>query len=382
MVLKGITWNHSRGITPLLAAAQRFNELHPDIELVWEKRSLQQFADQPLEALAPEYDLLIIDHPWVGCAAATGAVLPLDQHLPASLLKELSAHGVGVSHESYAYEGHQWALAIDGAAPAASFRPDLLTKHGLSVPRNWQDLLELAARGKVALPAIPIDTLMNFYSFCIACGRPPFTDSSAVIDTATGVAALETMRALYRHLDARFFDANPIAVAELMSATDDYWYCPFAYNYSNYARAGYGSHRLQYGSLIEVNGRQLSTTLGGTGIAVSASSQYPAEALAFLQCVCSPEWQATEYIYHGGQPGYDYGWKHSGINAMSGNFFVDTLPVIENAYLRPRYNGYLHFQDHAGDPIREYLQYGKTDPGVVLGRLNEIYQKTLNANLI
>ena len=44
-LIKGITWGHSRGYTPLMAAAQRWNELHPDTSITWEKRSLQQFAD-------------------------------------------------------------------------------------------------------------------------------------------------------------------------------------------------------------------------------------------------------------------------------------------------------------------------------------------------
>ena len=78
-VLNGITWGHSRGITPLLAASQRYNELHPDAEIRWKKRTLQEFADFPIEKLTEEYDLLIIDHPWVGCAAATKCVLPLNE---------------------------------------------------------------------------------------------------------------------------------------------------------------------------------------------------------------------------------------------------------------------------------------------------------------
>jgi multiple sugar transport system substrate-binding protein len=81
IILKGITWAHSRGITPLIAYAQRFGELYP-VQVTWEKRSLQEFADFPVEKLAEQYDLLIIDHPWVGCAAATASVLPLEQYLP------------------------------------------------------------------------------------------------------------------------------------------------------------------------------------------------------------------------------------------------------------------------------------------------------------
>ncbi len=80
-VLKGMTWGHSRGISPLQAYAQRFNQLYPDIEVQWRQRTLQEFADYPIEKLTETYDLLIIDHPWVGCAADTHCVLPLDQHL-------------------------------------------------------------------------------------------------------------------------------------------------------------------------------------------------------------------------------------------------------------------------------------------------------------
>src|ERR1700748_3872940 len=116
-LLRGITWGHSRGYTPLAAAAQRFTELHPGVTIVWEKRTLQQFADYPIEELTKSYDLLIIDHPWVGRAATLGCVLPLEQHLSAEYLKEQAAHSVGFSHPSYEYDGHQWALAIDAATP-------------------------------------------------------------------------------------------------------------------------------------------------------------------------------------------------------------------------------------------------------------------------
>ncbi len=63
-VLRGITWGHSRGIAPLLAASQWYEELHPGVQLHWKKRTLQEFADFPIEKLTEEYDLLIIDHPW------------------------------------------------------------------------------------------------------------------------------------------------------------------------------------------------------------------------------------------------------------------------------------------------------------------------------
>jgi multiple sugar transport system substrate-binding protein len=390
-LLKGITWAHSRGITPLLAAGQRFSELFPDITVQWVKRSLQAFADEPLEDLTKEYDLLIIDHPWVGCAAATGCVLPLDACLPGTYLADQAKHSVGNSYFSYQYQDHLWALPIDAATPVASYRKDLLDRHGVSIPDTWEAVLDLAQRGKVAVPAIPIDILMNFYMFCIAHGNTPFQNREEVIDERTGVAALLTMQELYGRVDPRFFRCNPIAVAELMSSTDDYWYCPFAYGYSNYSRAGYGKKMLLYGDLVRFgsgspqserpqlgrpDGARLRSTIGGTGLSVSAHSPYKTEALQFAEWVVSGRIQSTLYMEHGGQPGHGSAWTNANANRLCNNYFQSILPAMERGYTRPRYNGYLHFQDQAGDPIRDYLM-GQGTAGAVLEQINNIYKRSL-----
>jgi len=376
IVLQGITWGHSRGITPLLAASQRFSELHPGVEIQWKKRTLQEFADFPIEKLTEHYDLLIIDHPWVGCAAATHCVLPLNEYLPAAYLEDQLKNSVGGSHESYHYNGKQWALAVDAATPAASYRKDLFDKNHTSLPQTWQELIALAKTGVVAVPAIPIDMLMNFYSFCIAHGQAPFTNEEEVIDNATGVIAIETMKELYALINRRMFNANPIAVAELMSTTDDFWYCPFAYGYSNYSRTGYAKKLLHYTSPVSCNGNALRTTIGGTGIAVSAYSQHPETAVDFAAMVAEGECQRTLYVQHGGQPGHRSAWTDAAANHLTHNFFKNILPVMDNGFIRPRYNGYLHFQDHAGAPLQKCITENG-NPVTVLNEMHAIYRKSL-----
>jgi multiple sugar transport system substrate-binding protein len=375
-ILQGITWGHSRGITPLLAAAQRFNELFPDIEIQWKKRTLQEFADFPIEKLTEKYDLLIIDHPWVGCAAATNCVLPLDKYLSPEFLKDQSENSTGLSHDSYYYNGHQWALAIDAATPTASYRADLLQQNKISLPQTWEDVLVLAKEGKVAVPAIPIDLLMNFYTFCLAHGGEPFQNNEEIIDAETGVKALETMRQLYSLVDKEMFHSNPITVAELMSKTDDYWYCPFAYCYSNYSRSGYAKNRLAYADVVNFNGQQLRTTIGGTGLSVSAFSEYKDIALQFAELVTSGLFQSTFYIEHGGQPGHRAAWESEDANRLTNNFFSTLLPTMQRGYVRPRYNGYLHFQDTAGEPLYQFLLKGG-NPISVLQDMNRLYQESL-----
>lgn len=375
IILNGITWGHSRGITPLQAAAQRYAELHPQVTINWKKRTLQEFADYPLEKLVNDYDLLIIDHPWVGCAAATGCVLPLDEYVSAEYMTDQLVHSVGYSHPSYQYDGHQWAFAIDAATPAASYRFDLLQQHQAAVPQNWQQLIALAKQGRVAIPAIPIDVLMNFYMFCIAHGETPFKRADEVVSTETGIKALQTMHELYSCIDKKFFQCNPIQVAELMTTTDDYWYCPFAYCYSNYARDGYAPKTLTYGNLVMFGDKRLRSTIGGTGLSVSAATKHKKEAVDFAAWVCSPEVQAGLYVQHGGQPGHGAAWTDRMANMIANNFFYSVRPVMENGYVRPRYNGYLHFQDHAGEPIQQYL-LNPVNPGKVLKEINSIYQQS------
>ncbi len=375
-ILKGITWGHSRGITPLLAASQRYSELHPGIEIHWKKRSLQEFADFPIEKLTTEYDLLIIDHPWVGCAAATHCVLPLNEYLSKEYLDDQFNNSVGYSYQSYNYDDKQWALAIDAATPAASYRKDLLEKNKTVIPKTWEELISLAKRGKVAIPAIPIDLLMNFYTFCIANGKEPFQNDDEIIDKATGIKAIETMKELYSLVDKSMFTKNPIAVAELMTTTDDYWYCPFAYGYSNYSRIGYANKLLQYTDVVSFGGNKLRTTIGGTGIAVSAFSLQKGIAIDFAAMVVSNEFQRTMYVQHGGQPGHRTAWVDKEANRLTTDFFSNVLPVMDNGYVRPRYNGYLHFQDHAGTPLQECIMNDE-DPAKALEEMNSIYQNSL-----
>ena len=376
IVLNGITWGHSRGITPLLATSQRFSELNPQVKINWKKRTLQEFADFPIEKLTTQYDLLIIDHPWVGCASATKCVLPLEQYLPKEYLEDQFENSVGNSHLSYNYDGHQWALAIDAATPVASYRADLLKRNDTPVPDTWREVLSLAKKKQVAVPGIPIDLLMNFYMFCLAHGAEPFLNEHEVIDKETGLMALDSMKELWSLTDIKMFGYNPVDVAELMSSTNDYCYCPFAYGYSNYSRQGYAPFLLTYGNVVKFeNNKRLRSTIGGTGLAVSATTENKKWATNFAAWVVSEKIQSALYVQHGGQPGHRSAWKDPMANRLCNNFFSNTLDALDNAYQRPRYNGYLHFQDHAGIPVQQFLLH-RVRPEKVLEDLNKLYRES------
>jgi multiple sugar transport system substrate-binding protein len=364
--LRGITWNHSRGFLPMVATAQRFSEVHPEVEIDWTKRSLQKFADYPVDKLAEEFDFLVIDHPFVGHAAAHGTLLPFDEYLPPSFLVDQAQHSVGKSHESYFCDDHQWALAIDAATPVSSWRQDLLERNGIALPHNWEDLIELARTGVVAVPAMPIDSLMNFYMLCLALGEEPFLNTQQVIRHEVGIQALSMMRELLGFCPPECFSRNPIATYEVMSSGDSSAYCPFAYGYSNYSRPGYAKNLIHFGDLVSYGERgRLRSTLGGAGLAVSARCRHQDAAVAYALFVANGGCQRTIYFESGGQPGHRAAWEDPGVNKATNGFFERTLPALDRAYLRPRYNGYLDFQDKAGPVVHHYLRDGGNASAVV-----------------
>ncbi|MCY4062584.1 MAG: extracellular solute-binding protein [Chloroflexi bacterium] len=373
--LRGITWNHSRGFVSVVATAQRFCELRPEVEISWEKRSLQEFADAPIQGLAEEYDLLVIDHPWAGYAAFSQVLLPLQDTIPAEYMRDQAEHSVGHSHASYIFDGGQCALAIDAATPVASCRPDLLERYELEMPQTWRDLLSLARQGRVVMPGIPIDTLMNFYMLCATQGEAPFVDDEWAVSDEMSLRALEQLRELASLCPEEIFNWNPIAVYEALSRRDDFVYCPFAYGYSNYSRAGYSESVLVFDDMVEIEGHgRCQTTLGGTGLAISSRCQAPEIARDYAMFTAGPGIQRTLFFDNGGQPGHRSAWLDAEVNRRSNSYFRNTLPALDRAYLRPRFPGYLHFQDYAGTPIRRYCMEGG-DARQVLAELKRLFEE-------
>ncbi|MGO4771187.1 ABC transporter substrate-binding protein [Flavobacterium sp. W22_SRS_FK3] len=375
--LKGITWNHTRGLLPMVATAQRFTELNPGIEISWEKRSLQEFADASIQDLAKGFDLLVIDHPWTGFGANTKTILPLSDHLSAEYIKDQEINTVGKSYGSYVFSNKLWALPIDAATPVAAARLDILEKQGLKVPQTYDDLLALAKNGLIAFAGIPVDSLMTFYSFCCSLGEDPFQSQEKVISLETGKKALQMHRELAQLMDPANFNRNPIQVYEAMVNSDEIAYCPFAYGYSNYSRTGYSKNLLHFYDLVKLNDQPMISSLGGTGLAVSSFSQHIPEAIKYAEFTGSSQVQQNIFADNGGQPGHLQAWKSDRINSVTHDYFKNTLPSLERAFLRPRYSGHMYFQDHAGDVVRDYLINGGNE-AQILEIMNALYIKSLN----
>jgi multiple sugar transport system substrate-binding protein len=381
ITLRGMTWKHDRGLAPMLATGARWSQTHPGVRLEWEARSLQGFADHPIRDLAEEFDLLVLDHPFMGAVAKGGYLVALDNHISPEVLSNLRSESVGASHESYFYQGHQWALAIDAAAQVAGYRPDLLAAAGMKVPSTWDEVSELARVGPgfVTTPLLPVDSFCSFLTLCTGFGETPFAAGPhkvhKVIGKEAGESALHQLQALREFAVKEALELNPIAMWERMSTTDEIAYCPIAFGYSNYARAGYRRAPIHFTNIPSRPPRgPAGSVLGGAGLAISARCKELSAAVDYAVWVASAECQKTIYVQSGGQPGNRAAWIDPGINEMSSHYFEATLPTLEQAFLRPRFAGFIDFQTQASALISDFLR-GENSSAATLDSLDEFFQK-------
>lgn len=377
--LRGLTWKHDRGLAPLVATARRFCEEHPEIAIEWQTRSLQEFGEASLEGIADRYDLVVIDHPFMGRVAREQCFLALDEYLTAAQLHELQRDSVGPSYVSYCFEGHLWALPIDAAAQVTGYRADLFKGHGLEVPTTWEQVFELAKirHGYVTPALLPLDSLMCFFTLCANSGEPPFSGEDRVVSEDTGQQALEYLRILSEHASDGALSANPIAIWERMSSSDGIAYCPLAFGYSNYARGGYRDKAVSFCPIPSSGRGAIGATLGGAGLAVSKSCKHRDVALEYALWIASAECQRTLYVESGGQPASKTAWLDPHANEITNGYFAATLPVLEKAWVRPRFAGFEKFQVEALNVVGQFVRSGGSCREV-LKQLNELYFHTLH----
>ncbi|MEM7461972.1 MAG: ABC transporter substrate-binding protein [Pseudomonadota bacterium] len=365
MVLKGMTWDHSRGYASLEAASHEFQEIS-GTTINWHRRSLQAFADEPIEQIAKDYDLIVLDHPHVGLIAETGCLhaLPVPDN-PEQV-------SIGGSLESYFWNGRQWALPIDAACQVAVQRKDLCE----ALPATWEDLVSQDFKKlNIVTPLLPVDAFDMLMTLVAGIGEThlPFSEYE-FISSRSGKKALSIQKALYKRGPQEAINWNPITTLEVMSTTDEFTYSPCLFGYINYAHPGFRDHQLTYTDLPLFAGvSRRCGILGGAGIGVSSHSQYLEEAVKFATWVASEPVQSDVYIKNEGQPAHRQTWEKLGNDPDYAGFLANTWDTMSTAWTRPRDPWFLAYVDDVCAVYPDFF-LKDLDPATFLATLNKLYR--------
>ncbi|MEU8221102.1 extracellular solute-binding protein [Kribbella sp. NPDC048915] len=355
-VLKGLTWDHPRGFRPLEAYE------HPEVSVSWDRQPLSGFESTPLAELADQYDLLVVDHPGLGAAIEAGALLPVDDVFAQDDLAVWESQAVQPTWASYQLEGHGFALPLDAATQACVYRPDRLA----TPPASWSDVLQTPE--VVLCVAGPHAGLMLL-------GLAGDRSGQHLLDKTRAVEALCVLRAVWSSSRPEPL-LNPIGVHELLAAGEA-TYCPLVYSYASYGQATSGRAALAWGAAprLRPDDADGNATLGGTGLAVTPRAYSKVLAVTkYARGLLDPRTQLDVVSRVGGQSATQAVWESPEVDRAWNGHYAATLTTLRTSYIRPRFDGWIAFQDDLSERVRGLLG-NDDDPAVAVDRIEHDYRK-------
>ncbi|MET4428085.1 hypothetical protein [Mycolicibacterium sp. 624] len=388
--LRGITWDHPRGVAALSACAAQFRR-ETGIAVEWTSRPLKAFEEVPIVDLAGDYDLVALDHPFIGDAVAGGALAALDDFWSPDDIADRVTDSAGPSHASYQWDGRLWGGAVDAACMVSAHQQDRVEI--AEVPTHWDAVKQFAhhhGREKVLIAANPTHLWGTLLSLCEAVadadsthhrsrradGRPDWFGDSG-IDTGVLTAALGHTAAVLRHCAPESLRCDPITVLErLADPTDIAVYSPLVFGYITYSQPTDRGEVVAFTDAPTLGGINASvgTLTGGVGLSVSAESEFGSEAAEFVRYATSGPIQQGLYSASGGQAGRRSVWTDTRINEQVSDFYRGTLATMDRAFLRPRLRGYPAYQHAASHAVHASITAG-TPAGDVVTVINRLWRE-------
>lgn len=362
MIYTGLTWDHPRGYNALAAAAAR-TAAAGEAVVNWSKQPLEGFESHPIADLAERFDILVLDHPHIGEAAAADCLLPLETVFDHSEIRAWREQTIGRAMASYEWQGIQYALPLDVATQVMAFRSDLVAE----APQTWDAVMQLAESIPVAMCVSGPHAICTFFAICVALGDEPGT--AELVNDATATEALRILARLTNTAPRGTETANPIMLFDTMAGEDTIALVPLIFGYVNYARAAAGRRIVTFRDApSERPAGRPGSVLGGTGIAITRQARPDARILGHLRWLMRTDTQSTFIPEHDGQPSARVAWMSDAVNTASGNFYRATLRSAESAWVRPRHDGYIAFQNEGSLIIRQAVLDGETHE-VTIGKL-------------
>lgn len=360
----GLTWDHPRGYRALEAASA-----HGPI--AWARQPLEGFESHPIAELASRYDLLVLDHPHIGEAIAKDCLQPIEDWFSSSEIAAWKSTTIGRALESYRWEERHYALPLDIAMQVTARDRQAVPE----APDSWDEVIRLSETRPVALSLAGPHAILTFFSLCLSLGEEPGGED--LVGEAVGREALTRMTRLAERAPKGAERLNPISLLEAIAARLGIALVPLVFGYVNYAVPAPGHSPIAFSDAPrEGPGGPRGSVLGGTGIGVTRRAKPGRELLDHLRWLMSEEAQLRFIPGHDGQPSTRKAWLSEEVNGAWGGFYAATAATAEQAWIRPRFDGYIAFQTDASDAIRTALQ-AKASPDEILTSLRALWRKSL-----
>jgi multiple sugar transport system substrate-binding protein len=136
---------------PIPGLLREFERRHPGVEvrsesLTWTSDEQHQFYVINLDGGTPSFDVLMLDVIWVPEFAQAGWLLDLS---PWVSPEELAPHFPAAA-EAAVWKDRVWGLPWNMNVGVLYYRADLLARHGLTPPADWQSVVAQAERIRAA----------------------------------------------------------------------------------------------------------------------------------------------------------------------------------------------------------------------------------------
>lgn len=379
--LRGLTWDHPRGYRVLDALSQldRTGTSNPygavRLPVIWSRQSLAGFEARPMRELAAEFDLMVIDHPGIGEAFEDGALMPLDELFDSDEIDAWQRTTVGRCGASYRWQDRQWAAPIDVAAQVGVARADSISRP----PATWDEAIAFARNTPTVLCLGGPHALLMLCAVAVALGAAPQNCGSRFLDRDTGHRALDIMRRLYAVADRETSMQDPISVLDAMATGSGPVYCPLVFGYINYQHPDRFPRQLTFfDAAVGVADGRRGSVLGGTGMAISRFAADAPAAAEHIRRVASARVQRALYSDEGGQAAHLSAWNDSDIDRSVGGFYSATHATVTDAWVRPRFAGFIDFQREASAAVRSGLRSGAA-PNAILDELDDRFRSAQSA---
>ncbi|WP_160012292.1 ABC transporter substrate-binding protein [Rhizobium sp. 18055] len=360
-------------------SAEAFSLVHPDIEIEWKVRSLQQFEHQPFAKAVASADLVVFDHPYCGTIMRDNLLWPVDD-----LLSEVAGgldpeRYIGPSLQSYQTGGRTWAVPVDGATVHSIYREDLFGKLSVDLPENWSEVMTVAKAAsraglKVIIAARGHHAFLTVVSLMANLGG--IWEKDRALDAPALSEALDLYDRLLDVTDRELcLTLNAIDVHERLASSPDAAYCPASYGYATYGEA-VGAHvvRLRFADFPGPLGAS-GAVLGGAGVGISRVCSNLETARSYLAYLGQPDVQRS-FSHSSGQPARIESWLEPATDSRFNGFYSAVTRTMEQSSIRPRAAGYAAVEQNLSSVVTKFLQ-GSMQRAAAVRSMQEIWRRFL-----